>query len=295
MSLVFQALNAHELRSLAGLRFYPRRTFAGRIRGERLSRQKGVSVEFADYRDYADGDDLRHLDWNILARLERPTIRTYQDEDDLAVYVALDTSASMDFGTPSKRAHVLRLAAALGWVALAGQDAVYPVALGGQEGAMGRALRGRGSFAQLTRWLSDQPIGQERGLASSLERLGRAGSFRPGLFVCLTDGLDPAAPQALRAIAARGHELLLIQVLSPIELDPDLEGDLRLVDAEGGAAVEITAHGETIAAYKRNLDAHCRALEETTLRQGGRMVRSVVGQPLREFVTHSLRRVGVVR
>src|SRR5438105_3899586 len=129
----FQPLDAAELRLLGGMRFASRRTFSGRVRGERLSRQKGVSIEFADYREYADGDDLRHLDWSILARLDRPTIRTYQDEDDLAVYLALDSSQSMDFGEPSKFAHAARLAAALGFVGLSGQDAVYPVALGDRD------------------------------------------------------------------------------------------------------------------------------------------------------------------
>ena len=283
------------MRLLAGLSFAPRRTFAGRVRGERLSRQKGISIEFADYRDYTDGDDLRHLDWSILARLERPTIRTYQDEDDLAVYVALDVSPSMDFGEPSKFVHAMRLAAALGFVGLAGQDAVYPMALGGPSVGPGRVLRGRGSFRHLTDWLASQRPGGGRGLADSLSRFVMSGAARPGLFVCLTDGLDPAASEALRAVAARGHELALVQVLSPIELDPDLEGDLRLLDAESGEPVEVTAHAQTLREYKKNLAAHCAQLEETTRRVGGRFLQSLVGQPLSEFLSQGLRRVGLVR
>ncbi len=177
---------------------------------------------------------------------------------------------------------------------LAGQDAVYPLALGGP--APGRAARCAGRAASGA-W----PAGCRRSaprastLAAALGRLATSGSSRPGLFVCLTDGLDPGAPEALRELAARGHELALVQVLSPIELDPDLEGDLRLLDAESGDAVEVTAHAQTLRQYKENLAAHCRLLEETTLRAGGRFVQSVVGQPLSAWVSQGLRRVGLVR
>jgi uncharacterized protein (DUF58 family) len=280
---------------LQGLRLSPRRSFSGRVRGERLSRQKGMSIEFADYRDYSPGDDLRHLDWSILARLDRAAIRTYQDEDDLAVYVALDVSRSMDFGEPSKFAHAARLAAAAGFIALTGQDAVYPLAVGAGDALGGRPLRGRANFHALSEWLAArEPIGA-RGLAASLQRFASSGSARPGLFVLVSDGLDPDAPDALRALAARGHEIALVQTLSDIELDPDLEGDLRLLDAETGDAVEITAHAQTLAEYKANMAAHCRSLETTTLRYGGHYIRSVVGQSLPDFVTHGLRRAGLAR
>lgn len=288
-------LNAAEMRLLEGMRLLPRRTFSGRARGERLSRKKGISIEFADYRDYAVGDDLRHLDWNILARLDRPTIRTYQDEEDLAVYVALDASRSMDFGEPTKFSHAARLAALFGYLGLIGQDAVYPVALGGIDSAPGRPLRGRGSYRLLDEWLTTQQPEGERGLAASLTRFATTRSVRPGLFICLTDGLDPAAPDALRVVAARGHELVLVQVLSDIELDPDLEGDLRLLDAETGEAVEVTAHAQTLREYKKALTAHCQMLEETTLHIGGRYLRSVAGQPISEFVRWQVRRVGLAK
>ncbi len=284
-------LDTNDLRLLEGLTLAPRRQLASRTRGERLSRQKGVSIEFADYRDYADGDDLRHLDWTILARLGRPTIRTYQDEAELPVYIALDISPSMDFGEPTKFAHAQRLAAAVGFIGLAGHDRVQPLTLGGRDPRPGRPLRGRSSHRLLTDWAAAQGPNGTRGLAQSLSRLP---ALPPGLFVLITDGLDPAAGDALRAIPARGHELALLHVLSPIELDPDLEGDLRLLDAETGEAVEVTAHAQTLREYRQNLDAHCRALEEATQRLGGRWIRSLVGQPLSEFVSGGLRRVGLV-
>ena len=288
-------LSPTELRLLEGMRLTPQRVFSGRVSGERISRKKGTSIEFADYRDYMAGDDLRHLDWNILARLDRPSIRTYQDEDDLAVYIALDVSRSMDFGEPTKFDYAVRLTAALGYIALIGQDALYPIALGGAAQSPGRALRGRGNFRLLMEWLNSlQPEG-ERSLTASLTLLSKSRSMRPGLFLCFTDGLSPQAGDALRAIASRGHEVALIQILSATELDPDIEGDIRLLDAENGEPVEITANEQTLRAYKENLANHCRLLKETSLRVGGRYLQCVAGQSLSDLALREIQRIGLAK
>ena len=273
------------------LHFVPRKTFSVRTRGERLSRQKGMSIEFADYRDYSDGDDLRHLDWTILARLGRPTIRTYQDETELPVYLALDISPSMDFGEPSKFDHARRLASVLGFIGLASLDRVQTIAIGGPQLQPGRPMRGRGSHRKLVDWAAALEPNGTRNLSTALSRLP---ALPPGLFFLISDGLDPAAAGALRAVASRGYELVMVQVLSPIEIDPDLEGDLRLVDAESGEAVEVTAHSQTLREYKQNLDAHCKELEEAVNRLGGRWVQSIVGQPVSDFLATGLRRIGLV-
>jgi len=287
-------LTPAERQRLERLRLAPRRRFAGRVRGERTSRQKGVSIEFADYRDYAAGDDLRSLDWNILARLDRPTIRTYQDEDDLAVYLLLDMSASMDFGNPSKFHAARKAAAAVGFIALAGQDAVYPIAIGGSaEGP--RALRSRASAGALDRWAASLEPSGSASLAATLSHMATSGSMRPGMAVCITDALDAAAPQAIRALGARGHEVLVIQILSNIEIDPEMEGDLRLLDSETGAPVDITANAEALRIYKANLTAHCQAVEDEAGRLGGRYIKLLAHQPIIETLTHELRRAGALQ
>src|SRR5690348_18424364 len=106
-------LEPKEFRLLEGLRLNPRKSFGGKVRGERLTKKKGISIEFADYRDYAEGDDLRHLDWNVLARLDSPIMKTYRDEEDLAVHLLVDGSASMEFGEPTKLEGAKRIAAAM--------------------------------------------------------------------------------------------------------------------------------------------------------------------------------------
>jgi len=289
MSLV---LSPKEFRLLEGLRLNPRRTFLGRIRGERITRKKGISIEFADYRDYTEGDDLRHLDWNVLARLDQAVMKTYQDEEDLAVYLLVDASASMTFGEPSKLDIARRLACAIGYVALNGQDAAYPYALSHVRNPMA-ALRGRSSFARLARWAEGiaDPVAGPITLSASVRQFVQLNS-RPGMVVLMSDALDPDLPTQLRVLGGRGHEVNLIQILAPEELDPDLEGDLRLLDAESNSVVEITANSYALKAYRDNLTAHNTELEIACRRFGGRFVQVTTSQPVDAMIRERLRREG---
>lgn len=285
-------LEPREFRVLEGLHIAPRKSFTGRVRGERLTKRKGVSIEFADYRDYTDGDDLRHLDWNVLARLETPVIKTYQDEEDLAVHILLDCSASMDFGETNKLTTAVRLGSAMAYLALCGQDAVYPRAMGLVQNPL-PALRGRSSFPRFTRWVQDlEPVGAT-GIAKSAKDFA-GGSARPGVAMLITDALDPDIFSAVRVLGGRGHEIWLIQILSDEELDPDLEGDLRLLDAEAGGPVEITANSYALETYKKNLSEHNAKLEQEVLRLGGRYALFNSAGSIEEFVKSTLKRHGWV-
>jgi uncharacterized protein (DUF58 family) len=279
------------LTRLEKYRLKPRKSHAGHIRGERLSPKKGISIEFADYRHYAAGDDLRHLDWNVLARLDRAHIRTYRDEEELPVYLLLDMSASMDFGSPPKHHLARSLAAAMGYIGLCGSDAVYPVALTGRAAEI-RALRGRGSYRRLLEWLRAlQPAGSE--LSDSLKRFAHA-SPRAGMVIIFSDGLDPDFPDALRTLAGRRHEVSILQILSEVDLEPDLEGDLRLIDVESESAIEITATSGVLLEYQKRLQSHCEAIESACKRLGAWYVRVQNNQPLENTLLKQLRHVGVI-
>lgn len=285
-------LDPREFRLLEGLRMNPKKSFSGRVRGERLTKKKGISIEFSDYRDYTEGDDLRHLDWNVLARLETPIMKTYRDEEDLAVHILLDGSASMNFGEPTKFETARRIAAAIGYVGLCGGDAVYTRLLGFRSATL-LGLRGRSAFPRVVRWLEEgRPTGEE-GLAASLRAFAHA-SARVGLAVLISDGLDPEAATAVRVLGGRGHEVFFIQVLSDVELDPDLEGDLRLLDAETGKPVEITANSYVLREYRENLQRHNDALREAVLRVGGRHALVRATDSLEQTVKQVLRREGWV-
>ncbi|RYG19777.1 DUF58 domain-containing protein [bacterium] len=287
-------LEPRAFRLLEGLRIAPRKSQPGRVRGERLTRRAGLSIEFADYRNYAEGDDLRHLDWNVLARLDSPVMRTYRDEEDLAVHILLDDSPSMAFGEPEKGRVARDLAAAFGYVGLVGGDAVTPVRLGRREPPLS-ALRGRAAYGRYAAWLG-RPTGEDAptGLATSLRSFA-ASKARTGVAIVLSDGLDPEAPNALRALVGRGHEVWAVQILSDLDLDPDLEGDLRLIDGEGGVPTEITANSVTMKAYRENLTKHCAAFADAAKRGGGRYTLYRTGTPLDVFVKDVLKREGWVR
>lgn len=279
------------LTRLEKYRLKPRKSHAGHIRGERLSPKKGISIEFADYRHYAAGDDLRHLDWNVLARLDRAHIRTYRDEEELPIYLLLDLSASMDFGSPPKHHLARSLAAAMGYIGLCGSDAVYPVALTGRAAEV-RALRGRASYRRLLEWLKTlQPGGS--GLSESLKRFAHA-SPHAGMVLIFSDGLEPDFPDALRALAGRKHEIGVFQILSEVDLEPDLEGDLRLIDAESGSALEMTATSGVLLGYQKRLQNHCETIENACKQLGAWYVRVLNSQSLEEILLKQLRYAGAI-
>lgn len=283
-------LDAQQMRLLDGLRLNPRKSFAGRIRGERLTKKKGISIEFADFRDYSDGDDLRHLDWNVLARLDNPVIRTYQDEEDLAVHVVVDCSTSMDFGSPTKLERAQEVAGVFGYIALTAGDALLPRPLGKRDKSL-PALHGRASFLRFASWIKGLKADGTIPLAKSLREFASA-SVRTGIVVLISDGLDADFMSALRILSGRGHEVWMVQVLADEEIDPDLEGDLRLIDAEGGGPVEITANSMALTAYKQNFEAHCAAISAELQRLGGRYARLRTSGSLDDLVKDTFKRYG---
>ncbi len=283
-------LDPRQFRILDGTRIKPRRKFAGSVRGERVTQAKGVSIEFADYREYAEGDDLRHLDWNVLARLGHPVTKTYRDEEDLAVHLLLDVSQSMSFGSPTKLDRARELAAALGYVALRGGDAVYTTALGTQA-PRSTALRGPAAYPRLDRWLKSLAPESKAPLNAALRSFAASGA-RIGVVALLSDAMDPGCAAGLRAIAARGHEVWLLQVLSEPELDPDLEGDLRLLDVETSGQAEVTVNSFSLRDYRSNLSAHNDTLSAECQRSGGRYALTSTASTLESVVKKVWKREG---
>ena len=226
----------------------------GGLKGGRRSVKRGQSVEFADFRDYALGDDLRQLDWNVLARLEKLFIKLYVEEEDVTISFLIDTSASMAAGRPSKLRFAQRAAAALGYIGLASEDRVAVTSLSGRAGRRQVALRGSGRVFRLLSALSNVAVTDgPTDLMAAARHAGAQLSGR-GVLVLLSDLLDPNADRVIRELAATGSELIILHVLSPQELDPVLEGDLRLVDVETGDGIDVTADLATIDAYKARLE-----------------------------------------
>ena len=240
----------------------------GRLQGPRRSPRRGGSVEFADYRAYSRGDDPRRIDWKAYARLDRLFLRLFVAEEDTLLHIVLDCSRSMGWGAPSKLDLGRRLAAALGYLALSNHEWAVAGVVGGEgdeRPAMARALRGKAAAPLLFRQLASLRADGGTDLATGLTRHLSA-HRTTGPLVLITDLLDPNWEAALRQVPAAGCELRLIHVLSPEELDPQLDGDFRLVDDETGAALDLSAdaasladYGERLARWQAEVAAWCRA------------------------------------
>ncbi|MBN1639848.1 MAG: DUF58 domain-containing protein [Anaerolineae bacterium] len=245
------------LRKLERLALVSRRAMAGQLQGERRSPKRGQSVEFADYRPYAAGDDFRRIDWNAYARLERFFIKLFVEEQDLTVHLLLDASASMDWGDPNKLHYARRAAGAIGYVALAGLDQVTVTLLGGESAKGGAFLsprRGKRHGMSLLSFLAAARPGGAVSLGRQLRAYAAAATC-PGPTVLLSDLMDAGWTDGLRALAGRGFEVTVLHILSPDEVNPDLAGDLKLTDVEAGPPVEITADLATVARYRQSLAA----------------------------------------
>ncbi len=244
-----------ELRArLERLSLRSRRRVRGMWSGAHASTQHGDSMDFADYREYTPGDDFRRIDHTLWARLGVVLVRLFEAEDELPVRLIIDRSASMEFA--GKLEVAKRLAAMVSYLALAGGDRVFPYATPGDDGRPllpAPPARHVGAWPRLESWLEGlEPAGQDRLAASALEIAGHGGVRGP--VVVVSDLLSREWEPALGALGAAGGGLIL-QVLAPEELDPDLAGDLHLVDAETGTTIDISTSTETMQRYRDGLDA----------------------------------------
>ncbi len=278
------------LRQLERLLLMMKAPVRGGLKGGRRSVKRGQSVEFADYRDYTAGDDLRQLDWNVYARLEKLFVKLFIEEEDVTVSLLVDASASMAAGRPAKLAFARRAAAALGYIGLASEDRVVVSALTGRTARRQPGLRGSGRVFRLLAGLSGiEPADGQTDLLAACRHAGAQLRGR-GLVVLISDLLDPAADRVIRELAATGSELIVLHVLSPEELDPPLEGDLKLVDVESGDAVDVTVDLATIDGYRSRLAAWQDSLAEVARRRRATYVPLATDVPLAELIFAELRR-----
>lgn len=288
------------LRQLEQFQLLAQRRAKSSVRGERRSRARGQSVEFADYRNYVAGDDFRYLDWNLYGRLERLFLKLYEEERELPVRIFLDASESMTFGEPRKFDFARQVAAAVGYVALCGFDRVsviaFPEAIeqSAVRGAL-RAVRGRKSALEFFRNLGELEAGGTVNLNDALRR-GALEARQAGVAVVLSDFLDPAGYEnGLEALAGRGFQVNAVQILSPEELNPATYGDLKLVDAETGAIQEVTFGKYRLKHYQQTVQNFCQRLREFCQARGIRFFMASSATPLEQLLLKQLREAEVWR
>ena len=256
------------LRQLEGLHLLARQISRGRVRAERRSVKRGSGLEFADYRPFSAGDDIRAIDWNAYARNRHLFLKLFEEEEDLYVHLLLDCSASMAWGSPAKFDPARQLVAGMAYLALANLDRAGVTALGPLEQSAWSPKRGRAQFLQLLRHLEKLCTGTgPHELVSSITRW-LATRPRRGLVLWVTDGWGTSPDDAFLALDrlryAR-HDIGIIQLRHADEADAGELGEFEYEDVEtGGTKVLIvdraaaTAYRHAVAAYEERLDDYCR-------------------------------------
>jgi uncharacterized protein (DUF58 family) len=283
------------LHKLEQLELVSRKIFVGRMKGERKSKRRGSSVEFAEHRNYAFGDDLRHIDWNVYGRLDKLFVKLFHEEEDLHVYTLLDTSESMDFGTPTKLRYGKQVAAALAFIGLVNHDRVLMDTFSTQLSQGLHGIRGRSQMWRIVQYLEQlQPEGSSDLTAAAREfAIRHAGK---GVVVVISDFLDKKGYQeALRYLLARNMDIYVVHILSQEEVNPELVGDLRLVDAEDGEAAEITISAPLLKRYKDTLNAFVGGLKEWCTSRGITYIFTTNQNPFDKLILNYLRERGLVK
>lgn len=289
------------LRSLYGLSLATPKRHRGNLSGERRSTRRGRSVEFADYRNYTPGDDPRRVDWNIYARLDKPYIKLYEDEQDVSVHILLDASPSMLWRAETeeqsnKWRRVTELALALGYVALTSGDQLT------LEFSTRERLgpkRGTAATAELMSFVerkANEYEGHDLSLhwpSVSLNAWWKryALDARPGICIILSDLLDAdGCNDGMNALGSSRLDVRLLHTLCPAELEPDLAGDIRLKDVETAAAQDVSLDEATLRQYRDRVGEWSAAIADSCHKRGGRYHLVNTATPIEQIVLRDLRR-----
>jgi uncharacterized protein (DUF58 family) len=283
------------LARLERMELVSRKVFRGRMKGERRSRRKGQSVEFADFRNYVPGDDVRFIDWNTYARLDRLFLKMFLEEEDLHFYALIDASRSMDFGDPTKLHFAKQLAAALGFIGLVRGDRVRIETLGQPSTQPAPVLRGRRSLWQMLEYLETIGPAEVIPLADGCKSFCLRNSGK-GIVLLISDLMDKTGYEAaVRYLLAREMDVYVIHVLSAEEMEPELQGDLELIDCEDGDKAEITVSAPLMKRYKQTLAAFIESAREFCTRRGILYVLTRNDVTVDALITGYLRERGLVR
>jgi uncharacterized protein (DUF58 family) len=288
-------LSPELLAQLERLELVSRKIFRGRMKGERRSKRKGQSVEFADFRSYVPGDDLRFIDWNTYARLDRLFLKMFLEEEDLHFYALIDASASMGFGEPTKLHCAKQLAAALGFIGLVRGDRVRIETLGQPARKPAPALRGRQSLWRMLDQLNAIEPEETTSLAQGIKNFCIRNPGK-GILILISDLMDKQGYEsALRYLVAREMDVYVVQALSAEEIEPEIKGDLRLVDCEDGDAAEITVSAPLLARYRRTLASFIDGAKTFCNRRGMSYLLARNDLPVEQLVTRYLRTRGLIK
>jgi uncharacterized protein (DUF58 family) len=283
------------LQKLEYLSLVSRRVFRGQLLAQRRTMQLGGGIEFADHREYTPGDDFRYLDWNLFARHDELLLKRFQEEEDLHVYILLDSSRSMAFGTPPKFDYARQVAAALAYIALADLDRVSVIAFAGDILADFPLTRGKARILSLLKFLERL---EAQGGVTDLARVVQSfihRSQRRGLAIVISDLFDPAGyERGLDLLRHHRYEPHVIQVHDRREVDPELKGDLELYDIETGTIEKVTVTERNLRQYQQIFKTFLESVRRycSTYGVGGTCTTTQV--PFDELILKMMRAAGAL-
>ncbi|MGB2982520.1 MAG: DUF58 domain-containing protein [Candidatus Bipolaricaulia bacterium] len=283
------------LQRLANLRFMTAGRQGGRLSGSHASPRAGVSIEFADYREYVPGDDFRYVDWNIYGRLGRLLVKTFVQEADLPINLVIDSSASMQLGSPSKSRYAARLALALGYLGLRSLDRVglFPF-----SDRLLDSVPPRHGMRQLSRLLKVLTEIEPSGNTAFDHAVTELQSVRRenGLVILIGDLLDAEGLESgIGRLLHRGDEVVVIQVLDPEEVEPSGTGYTQIVDVESGRRVTMNLGRRSLAQYRQRFQAHQSRLSAFLLERRIPYFVAPTDRRLEQLIFEDLRIGGILR
>ena len=286
--MIFDAAFARELEALRRRLRVRARSGGG---GDHSAKRRGSSAEFLEHRPYAPGDDLRRIDWLAFARTGEPMFKLFRAEEDVVVRLVVDASASLDAGEPTKLETAKRVAAAIGYMALADSERAQVMAASEGLTFVSEPARGRNALPKLLRDLDRVDLRGGTDLSRAIEQ-ATLRSPRPGMLVVVSDFMESGPfDAALTRAAGAGHDVMLVQVLSRDEVEPHFDGDYALVDAETNATVEVTMDAAAIEAYLARLNQLVLGLRALAKKVRGGYVRVINDEPLLPAVRRFVGRV----
>ena len=295
VNAVPQLLTTEFMAKLGALGVVSKKILSGKLRGERRSKKRGESLEFADHRQYAQGDDLRRIDWNLYGRLEKLFLKLFLAEEDLSVYVLLDGSRSMDFGSVNKFDYARKVAAAVCYIGLCNMDRVtLTVHSGGKEHTL-TDLRGRKQVFKLFDFLSKMKPDGKTDLKDTAHRFALR-NRRPGVLLLASDFLDPDGFEGpLNTLAGARMDLFCVHVLAKEEAEPALTGDFLLIDSESGERLDVSASKRLVENYQKTVRGFCSSLQQYCAQRGASYLFATTDLPFEALVLQYLRTAGMVK
>ncbi len=281
-------------RKLDYLAIVSRRVFAGRLRAERRTKKSGSGVEFADHRDYVAGDDFRYLDWNVYQRFGRLLVRLYEEEDDLSIYLVIDSSSSMGFPSKRKFRYAQRLAAALAYVGLANLDRITIVATTDRVEERMPTARGKARIFKVLQFLRGLEPSGTTDLGDAMKTFV-AQHKRRGLVIVLSDLYDPHGfEKGINVLRYNKFEPFVLHVVDDADSRLKLSGDVRIYDCETGDEREVTVTPKVLSQYRAAYQGYLAEIKKFCTERQVPYVPADVNIPFDDLVLRVLRRGGFV-